>query len=53
MATLTAALPSGVNVFVIARQYDVYLARASAVILISTGLSVATLAALVAWLAPV
>ncbi len=52
VATLTAALPSGVNVFVIARQYDIYLARASAVILISTGLSVLTLAALIAWLAP-
>ena len=52
VATLTAALPSGVNVFVIARQYDIYLARASAIILISTGLSVLTLAALIAWLAP-
>ncbi len=52
VATLTAALPSGVNVFVIARQYDIYLARASAVILISTGLSVLTLAALIAWIAP-
>ena len=52
VATLTAALPSGVNVFVIARQYDIYLARASAAVLISVGLSVLTLAALIAWLAP-
>lgn len=52
VAILTAALPSGVNVFIIARQYDVYLARASATILISTGLSVATLAALIVWIVP-
>lgn len=52
VATLTAALPAGVNVFVIARQYDIYLARASAAVLISTGLSVATLAALIVWIAP-
>lgn len=52
VAILTAALPSGVNVFIIARQYDVYLARASATVLISTGLSVATLVALIVWIAP-
>jgi malonate transporter and related proteins len=49
VATVTAALPTGVNVFIIADQYKVYLARTTATVLISTGISLATVTALVVW----
>lgn len=52
VATLTAALPAGVNVFIIAHRYELYLARASAVVLISTAASALTLSLLVTRLAP-
>ncbi|MEO3385834.1 AEC family transporter [Mesorhizobium sp. CAU 1741] len=45
-AMLLAALPTATNVFVIAQQYGVWLERASASVLITTVLSVATLTAL-------
>jgi malonate transporter len=41
-ATLMASLPPALNVFVIARQYDVYVERASSTVLIGTILSVFT-----------
>ena len=41
-AMLLASLPTATNVFVIAQQYDVWVERASAVVLVTTGLSVAT-----------
>ncbi|MEJ1159060.1 AEC family transporter [Prosthecomicrobium sp. N25] len=41
-ATLMASLPPALNVFVIARQYDVYVERASSTVLIGTVLSVFT-----------
>ena len=44
-AVLLAALPTATNVFVIAQQYNVWLQRASASILITTCLSVATVTA--------
>lgn len=47
--TITAALPIGVNVFIIADQYKVYLARTTTAVLISTVASVATVTAVVVW----
>ena len=44
-AVLLAALPAATNVFVIAQQYNVWVQRASASILITTCLSVATVTA--------
>lgn len=52
VAILTAAIPSGVNVFIMARQYDIYLARSASGVLISTALSVVTLSILLAVLKP-
>ncbi len=43
IAILQAALPSGVPVFVIAQQYGCFVSRSSAVIALSTALSVLTL----------
>ena len=45
-AVLLAALPTATNVFVIAQQYDVWVQRASASVLITTCLSVVTVTAL-------
>lgn len=45
-AILMAALPPALNVFVLARQYDVYVERASSSILIGTVVSVITVTAL-------
>lgn len=45
-ATLMAALPPALNVFVIARQYDVYVERASSTVLIGTIVSVFTVTGL-------
>ncbi len=42
-AVLMAALPPALNVFILARQYGVYIERASSTILIGTLLSVITL----------
>jgi predicted permease len=50
IAVLQAALPSGVPVFVLAQQYRTFVARSSAVIVLSTALSVVTLSALLALL---
>lgn len=49
VATITAALPTGVNVFIIAQRYEIYLARTTAAVLISSAVSVATITALVLW----
>ena len=43
---LTAALPTGALVFVVAQRYDVYVLRASAAVLVTTVLSLATISAL-------
>ncbi len=45
-AVLLAALPTATNVFVIGQQYGVWVQRASATILVTTVLSVATVSAL-------
>jgi hypothetical protein len=45
-AILLAALPTATNVFVMAQQYGYWIERASATILITTGLSVVTVTAL-------
>ena len=45
-AVILAALPTGVLVFVMAQQYDIYVQRATAAIMISTIVSVVTLSTL-------
>lgn len=52
VAILTAACPSGANVFIMARQYDLYLGRSASAVLISTAVSVVTLSLLLAILKP-
>ena len=52
-AVLLAALPPGALVFVVAQQYDVYVRRASAAIIVSTVLSIATIAVLLVNLAAI
>jgi malonate transporter and related proteins len=43
---LGAALPIAANVFIVARQYNVYVARTSSAILVSTAVSMISVAAL-------
>jgi len=43
VAVVQAALPTGVPVFVLAQQYGTFVTRSSAIIAVSTGLSVVTL----------
>jgi malonate transporter and related proteins len=45
-ALLGAALPIAANVFIVARQYDVYVARSSGAILVSTAVSMVTVSVL-------
>jgi len=52
VATTCAALPTGSNAFILAQRYDLYVARAASSVLISTALSIVTLGALLAVLAP-
>jgi len=52
VAVLVAALPVGANVFVLAQSYDIYVARAASSVLISTAISVFSVAVLLAWLGP-
>ena len=52
VATTCAALPTGSNAFILAQRYNLYVARAASSVLISTVLSVFTLALLLAVLAP-
>jgi malonate transporter len=46
VAILGASLPVAANVFIVARQYDTYLERASSSILLSTAISVVTVSTL-------
>lgn len=46
---ILAALPTGALVFVLAQQYEIYVQRATASIMISTVLSVVTLSAVLVW----
>ncbi|WP_404380569.1 AEC family transporter [Caenispirillum salinarum] len=52
VAVLAGAMPAGANVYVFARKFDIYVNRATAVVLLSTVLSVVTLTALIATLPP-
>lgn len=52
VAVLGAALPVAANVFIVARQYDTYLERASSAILLSTAVSMITVSALLVLLSP-
>ena len=47
--TITAAMPTGANVFMTARHYKVYVARATSGTIISTALSVVTLTVLLSY----
>ncbi len=50
--TIVAALPTGATVFVMAREYDAAVPAVSTTVLLSTGLSMLTLAALLVHYAP-
>lgn len=50
IATLSAALPMGANVFIYSSGYGIYVARATSATLISTGISVLTVALLLNWI---
>jgi predicted permease len=47
---LMAALPTGANAFVLAKQFDIAVEQNSAAVLLSTALSVVTVSALLVWL---
>lgn len=49
-ALLMASLPPALNVFVIAQQYDVYVERASSIVLVGTVVSVVTLTTVLYWI---
>lgn len=49
-AVLLAALPTAATAFVVAQQYDMFLQRASATVLVSTLISAVTVSALLVWL---
>lgn len=53
VATILAALPTGANPFILARRYDIFVARSASAVLISTAMSVVTIAFLLARYAPV
>ncbi|MBI3453697.1 MAG: AEC family transporter [Rhodospirillales bacterium] len=52
VAMLLAALPTGVNPFILARKYDLYTRRAASAVLVTTAISVVTLGLLLVRLAP-
>lgn len=52
VAILGASLPVAANVFIVARQYDTYLERASSAILLSTLISMITVSTLLVVLSP-
>jgi predicted permease len=45
-------MPTGANVFIYSRGYGLYVARATSATLISSGVSIGTVAILLGWLAP-
>ena len=49
VAVVVAALPSGVNPFILAQRYELYVQRAASSVVITTALSVVTAALLLAW----
>jgi malonate transporter len=52
VATISAAMPSGVNAFVLAMRYDTLVARIAAAVIATTALAWAIAAALLAWMLP-
>jgi hypothetical protein len=52
VVVIIAALPSGVNPFILAQRYDLYVQRAASSVVLTTALSVVTAALLLAWFAP-
>ena len=52
VATLAAAMPSGVNAFLLASAYDTYRERTATAVVVSTALSVVTVGILIAVFAP-
>ncbi|WP_198378483.1 AEC family transporter [Neoroseomonas rubea] len=52
VAVTTAALPTGANAFMLARRYEVGAERSGATVLVSTLISVVTLAGVLAWFRP-
>ena len=48
VAVMVAALPTGINVFIMAERYDRYIARAATAVLVSTALAILSQAFLVA-----
>jgi predicted permease len=51
IATINAAMASGANVFVLASRYDIFVARAASLVLISTALAAISAAVLLTWFA--
>lgn len=49
VATINAAMPAGINAFLLAQFYNTYTQRSASTVLISTALSVFTISALFAW----
>jgi predicted permease len=49
-AVILTAMPSGVNAFVIAQQYNVHAQTVSSVVVVSTGVSVVTISLSLIWL---
>lgn len=52
VATITAALPVGVNVFVFAQRYETYVQRSASAVVISTALAIFSVSALLVMWAP-
>ena len=52
VATITAAVPIGANVFIMAHKYEIYLARVTSAVVISAALSMLTLAVALTILVP-
>ncbi len=50
VAVLTAALPTGINVFILAQRYDRYVARSATAVLVSTVVSAVTVAVLLGFM---
>ncbi len=52
VATISAAMPSGVNAFVLAMRYEMLVARIAASLIVTAALAWASAAALLAWFLP-
>ncbi|MFO0997291.1 MAG: AEC family transporter [Alphaproteobacteria bacterium] len=52
VATVMAALPTGINVFILAERYERYVARSATAVLVSTALAAVTIAVVLGHFAP-